>query len=134
MENWRNPCPRPRPPEVEAEIRRSPRRRHDAASGPTNCPRKTGRSLDQWAKFINNSGIDGRQERIAFLKDEHGLGTNSAWFIVDYAADKHSWDGDPEVYLEQAVQYVEDQYAGPKATLRPIFEKVLAGRGNSART
>jgi hypothetical protein len=89
-------------------------------------PGKTGRTLDEWAKFINNSGIEGRQERIAFLKDEHGLGTNSAWFIVDYAADKHSWDGDPEVYLGQAVKYVEEQYAGAKATLRPIFEKVTA--------
>ena len=78
-------------------------------------PAKTGRSLDQWARFINNSGIEGRNERIAFLKDEHGLGTNSASFIVDYAADKHSWDGDPDVYLAQAEQYVEAQYSGPKA-------------------
>jgi hypothetical protein len=89
-------------------------------------PAKTGRSLEQWAKFINTSGIEGRQERIAFLKDEHGLGPNSAWYIVDYAADKHSWDGDPDIYLAQAEKYVEEQYAGPKATLRPIFETVLA--------
>ena len=88
-------------------------------------PAKTGRTLDQWAKFINNSGIDGRQERIAFLKDEHGIGTNSAWYIVDYAADRHSWDGEPDVYLAQAEKYVEEQYAGPKATLRPIFDAVL---------
>jgi hypothetical protein len=89
-------------------------------------PGKTGRSLDQWAAFINRSGIEGRQERIAFLKDKHGLGSNSAWYIVDYAADKHSWDGDPDVYLAQAEKYVEEQYAGPKAALRPIFERVLA--------
>jgi hypothetical protein len=89
-------------------------------------PAKTGRTLDQWAKYINSSGIEGRQERIALLKGEHGLGTNSAWFIVDYAADKHSWDGDPEVYLAQADKYVEEQYAGPKAALRPIFDTVVA--------
>ena len=88
-------------------------------------PAKTGRTLDQWAKFINNTGIDGRQDRIAFLKDEHGIGTNSAWYIVDYAADSHSWDGEPDVYLAQAEKYVEEQYAGPKATLRPIFDAVL---------
>jgi hypothetical protein len=93
-------------------------------------PGKTGRSLDQWARFVNNSGIEGRKERIAFLKEEHGLGTNSAWFIVDYAADKHSWDGDPDVYLERAASYVEDQYAGPKATLRPIFEAALCAVRN----
>jgi len=89
-------------------------------------PGTTGRSLDQWAKFIDNSGIKGRHERIAFLKDEHGLGTNSAAFIVDYAADKHSWDGDPDVYLAQAAEHVEAQYAGPKAALRPIFDAVVA--------
>lgn len=93
-------------------------------------PAKTGRSLDQWARFINNSGIEGRNERIAFLKDEHGLGTNSASFIVDYAADKHSWDGDPDVYLAQAEQYVEAQYSGPKAALRAIFETVLTAARN----
>ena len=89
-------------------------------------PAKSGRTLDQWARFINNSGIDGRKERIAFLKDEHGFGTNSAMFIVDYAADRHSWDGDPGIYLVQAEQYVDAQYSGTKAGLFPIFECVVA--------
>lgn len=89
-------------------------------------PAKTGRTLDQWARFINNSGIEARQDRIAYLKDEHNLGTNTAWHIVQYAEDKATWDGDAEVYLEQAVQYVEDQYAGPKASLRPIFDRLVA--------
>jgi hypothetical protein len=89
-------------------------------------PEKTGRTLDQWARFVANSGIDARKDRVAFLKDEHGLGTNTAWHIVLYAEDMHSWDGDPEVYLEQAVRYVDGQYAGAKATLRPIFEKVVS--------
>jgi hypothetical protein len=116
-----------------AASKKKPRSRYDVHPGVAmmrkwadELPAKTGRTLDQWARFVNNSGLDGRQTRIAWLKDEHGLGTNSAWFIVDYAADKHSWDGDPDVYLQQAERYVEEQYAGPKATLRPIFEKVLA--------
>src|SRR5262245_13633538 len=88
-------------------------------------PEKTGRNLDQWAKLVNASGIEERKNRIAWLKDEHKLGTNSAWFIVDYAADKHSWDGDPKVYLKQAPKYVEDMFAGPKAALRPIFDKIV---------
>jgi hypothetical protein len=99
-------------------------------------PVLTGHTLDQWARFINNSGIDERNERIAFLKDEHGIGTISAWHIVDYAADKHSWDGDPDVYLARAEQYVEAQYSGPKASLRPIFETVLTAArklGNDVR-
>jgi Domain of unknown function (DUF5655)/Domain of unknown function (DUF4287) len=89
-------------------------------------PAKTGRTLDQWAKLINNSGIDARKDRIAYLKDEHELGTNTAWHIVLYAEDQHSWDGDPDVYLTQAEQYVDGMFAGPKATLRPIFERLMA--------
>lgn len=87
---------------------------------------KTGRSLDQWAKFIKNSSIETRKDRITFLKTEHGLGTNTAWQIVLYAEDKHTWDGDPDAYLAQAVKYVEDQYAGPKATLRSIFDSLVS--------
>src|SRR5262245_20315737 len=89
-------------------------------------PAKTGRTLDQWARFIANSGIEDRKDRIAFLKDEHNLGTNTAWHIVQYAEDKSTWDGDPEVYLEQAARHVEEQYAGPKAALRPIFDLLVA--------
>lgn len=89
-------------------------------------PARTGRTLDQWAALVNASGIDERKDRIALLKNEHNLGTNSAWYIVDYAADRHSWDGDPAVYRAQAAKYVDDMFAGPKATLRPIFEAILA--------
>ena len=98
-------------------------------------PEKTGRTLDQWARLINNSGIDARKDRIAFLKDEHELGTNTSWHLVLYAEDKHSWDGDPDVYLAQAVRCVDGQYAGPKAarcgrSSRPSWPR----RGSSART
>jgi hypothetical protein len=89
-------------------------------------PAKTGRSLDQWAALVNASGIDDRKARIAFLKEDHDLGSVAAWHILDYAADRHSWDGDPRVYLAQAVKYVDDLFAGPKATLRPIFEQLTA--------
>jgi hypothetical protein len=88
-------------------------------------PDKTGRTLDQWAALVNGLKLPDRQDRIAHLKDEHGLGTNSAWYIVQYAEDNHSWDGDPEVYLAQAAKYVEDMFAGPKAALRPIFEALV---------
>lgn len=88
-------------------------------------PAKTGRSLDQWAKLVNTSGIPERKDRVAWLKDAHELGTNTAWYIVEYANDSHSWDGDPKVYLKQAAKYVEDMFSGGKAGLRPIFDKIL---------
>jgi Domain of unknown function (DUF5655)/Domain of unknown function (DUF4287) len=88
-------------------------------------PEKTGRSLAQWAKFVAGCGIPDRKDRIAFLKDQHHLGTNTAWQIVMYAEDKATWDGDPKVYLKNADQYVTDMFAGGKAGLKPIFDALL---------
>jgi hypothetical protein len=88
-------------------------------------PEKTGRTLQQWAELVNKLESKVRKERIAYLKEKHGLGTNSAMHIVEYATDSLSWDGDPEIYLQQTVKYVDGMFGGGKAALRPIFEKVL---------
>ncbi|MDB5313287.1 MAG: hypothetical protein JWO38_7489 [Gemmataceae bacterium] len=56
------------------------------------------------------------------------VGTNTAWWIAEYATDTATWDGDPAVYLEQAVGYVDGMFGGGKAHLRPVFEKLVADR------
>lgn len=88
-------------------------------------PEKTGRTLEQWADVVRQLRTTVCKERIAFLKEKHGLGTNSAMHIVDYVADRQTWNGDPEIYLQQAGVYVDDMFAGGKAELKPIFLKVL---------
>lgn len=88
-------------------------------------PGKTGRSLDQWAALVNASDIEGRANRVAWLREVHHLGTNTAGQIVEYAADRHSWDGDPATYLKQAGRYVADMFAGPKGGLRPVFDRAV---------
>ena len=50
--------------------------------------------------------------------------TNSAWWIAERAEGK-GWEDTPEAYLKAAVQYVGEQYAGPKEKLRPIFDELL---------
>jgi predicted GTPase len=87
-------------------------------------PEKTGRSLDQWLTFIEKNGPPTEKERRDWLKNEHGMGTNSAWWLAERAEGKGE-DEDPEQYLQTAVQYVEDMFAGPKASLRPIYDKLL---------
>ena len=87
-------------------------------------PEKTGRSLDEWAELVHRSGLD-RKEQAGWLKREYGLGTMTAGQIAAYAADQQTWDGDPDIYLEQAARYVEGLFAGPKAGLRPLFEAVV---------
>jgi hypothetical protein len=88
-------------------------------------PEKTGRTLEQWAELVNKMESKVRKERIAYLKTEYGLGTNSAMHIVEYANDSQTWDGDPKIYLRQAVKYVDGMFAGGKAGLRPIYDRVL---------
>jgi hypothetical protein len=86
---------------------------------------KTGRSLDEWLKFIKKAGPKTEQERREWLKKEHGLGTNSAWWLAERAEGKGGEDGDPEAYLRAAEGYVEKMFAGPKASLRPIYDALL---------
>ena len=90
-----------------------------------DLPAKTGRSLDQWIKLIKKSGPKTEAERREWLKNEHGLGTNSAWWLAERAEGKAQWDGDPEAYLRNAEEYVEKMFEGPKANLRPIYDALL---------
>ena len=88
-------------------------------------PEKTGRSLEEWIELVQKSGRPTEKERREWLKTEHKMGTNSAWWIAERAEGKGVEDGDPEAYLKAAEKYVEAQYAGPKSHLRPIFDRIL---------
>ena len=46
-------------------------------------PQKTGRSLDEWMRLVEAQGLPTAKERTAWLKAEHGLGTNSAGWIAE---------------------------------------------------
>ena len=87
---------------------------------------KTGRSLEEWLALVKKEGPKDEKSRRDWLKSKHKLGTNSAWWIAERAEGKGLEDNDPEAYLQAAVQYVEDQYAGPKEKLRPIYDELLA--------
>ena len=88
-------------------------------------PQKTGRSLDEWLRFIAEQGPPTEKERRDWLKAEHGLGTNSAGWLAERSVGKGGEDDDPEAYLRHAVDYVEAMFAGGKAPLRPIYDELL---------
>ena len=90
-----------------------------------DLPARTGRSLDEWLKFIKKSGPKTEQERREWLKTENGLGTNYAGWLAERAEGKGGEDGDPEAYLRAAEGYVEKMFAGPKESLRPIYDALL---------
>src|SRR5437868_2723797 len=87
----------------------------------------TGRTLDEWIKFIKKNGPKDEKSCRDWLKRESNLGTNSAWWLAEraFGDDLVFRDDDPAEYLKMAGVYVEEQYAGAKASLRPIYEKLL---------
>jgi hypothetical protein len=85
---------------------------------------KTGRSMEEWLALVRKEGPKDEKSRREWLKSKHKLGTNKASWIAERAEGK-GWEDTPEAYLKAAVQYVEEQYAGPKEKLRPIFEELL---------
>jgi hypothetical protein len=86
---------------------------------------KTGRSIDEWAELVRAEGPPTTKERRGWLKDNHGLGTNDAWRVVDHAEGRGQEDTDPDAYLRAAEDWVEAMFAGPRAALRPVYDRLL---------
>ncbi|MFN0134453.1 MAG: DUF5655 domain-containing protein [Phycisphaerales bacterium] len=86
---------------------------------------KTGRSLDEWLRFIAKEGPKSEPDRRDWLKREHGLGTNYAWWLAERSFGKGEEHDDPEKYLAKASHYVETMYADKKAGLRPIHDRLV---------
>ncbi len=88
-------------------------------------PEKTGRSLEEWIRFVQEEGPATEPERRDWLKAEHKLGTNSAGWIAERSVGKGEEAGDSEAYLAAALGYVDAMLAGPRAALRPVYEALL---------
>jgi hypothetical protein len=86
---------------------------------------KTGRSLPQWMAFIKKEGPAGEEGRAAWLKKEHGLGTNYAGWLAARSVGKSKEDEDPEAYLRNCPGMIDAMYAGKKAALRPLHYKLV---------
>ncbi|MGB9456988.1 MAG: DUF5655 domain-containing protein [Bryobacteraceae bacterium] len=86
---------------------------------------KTGRSLSAWLALVKASGPPGEKERIAWLKQEHRLGTNSAIWIAQRASGKDADMDSPESYLKAAERYVKAMFRGPYSPLRLIYDELL---------
>lgn len=84
-----------------------------------NLKAKTGKSLEEWINLLGESGPATEKERTNWLKARHGLGTNvSAWIAERAAGRDPVAEYDPEAL-------VGTMYSGPKAALRPIYERLL---------
>ena len=92
-----------------------------------NFKSKTGRTLEEWVALAQREGPTERKACQAWLKAQ-GLGTQQAAFVAQRAIAEpgHAFDDTPEGYLAAAPGYVEAQYAGKKAALRPLFDRIVS--------
>ena len=81
---------------------------------------RTGRAVEEWVALVQASGIDALDQNAVrkWLKAEHGIPQNSQWAIADAAAHAAGWSR-PSVE-----EYIDSQYVGKKAGLRPIFDRL----------
>jgi len=89
-----------------------------AASMIANLPAKTGRSLDQWVALVGKTGLAKHGEIVTHLKDDHGVGHGYANLIAQAARGNLAAGGGQD-------DLVAAQYAGGKATLRPIYDALV---------
>lgn len=96
----------------------SPERMMNAVS--KSMRERTGRSVEQWVSLVQRSAIDPLDQNAVrrWLKHEHDVPQNSRWAIADAAARAAGWVR-PEVE-----EYIDGQYTGAKAELRPIFDRL----------
>jgi hypothetical protein len=90
-----------------------------------DLPAKTGRSIEEWVALVNAEGPATEKERREWLKEEHHLGTNSAWWIAERSFGRGEEEFSPEAYLKAADAYVEAMFAGAKSGLRPVYDRLL---------
>lgn len=83
-----------------------------------NIAGKTGKPVAAWVKVVKASGHDKHGQIVKFLKSEHGFTHGYANLVahraLHSAADEHDDD-----------DLVAAQYAGPKAGLKPIHDKLM---------
>jgi hypothetical protein len=86
---------------------------------------RTGRSLDEWVALVKASEIDPLDQNAVrgWLRSEHGVQQNSQWAIADAAARAAGW------VRPSVGEYIDSQYQGAKAALRPIYDAIAAAVG-----
>jgi len=80
---------------------------------------KTGKPIDEWIRIARATGLEKHSELVARLKADHGIGHGYANTIALKArgSDAGSMSEDD---LEAQM------FAGPKAAIRPVYDKVMA--------
>lgn len=83
-----------------------------------NILEKTGKPVSEWVKAVKQSGLQKHGEIVKFLKADHGF-THGYANLVAHEALRSSAEHHDDADL------VAQQYAGPKANLKPIYDWII---------
>lgn len=83
-----------------------------------NLENQSGRSMADWVALVRGWGLNKHKAIVDRLKAEQGIGHGYANLVAHMAA-----AGDTPVADDDLVAA---QYAGPKAALRPLYDRLLA--------
>ena len=83
-----------------------------------NLPEKTGKPLDEWLEILGRAKLEKHGEMLKLLNGDHGVTHGFANLIAHEYRSRQAGAGD------NAQDPLADQYKGPKAALRPIYEAV----------
>ena len=79
-----------------------------------NMPEKTGKSLEEWKKILEDKSFDKHSEAVKYLKSEHGVTHGFANTIVTLSKEDNKTEED----------LVESQYKG-KENLIPVYNRLI---------
>ena len=89
-----------------------------------NIEKRTGQSLDQLRALVQASGLSKHGEMVAMLKRTLGMGHGDANTLVHFVRQGGA-PGSSAAQDRPMDEVLDELYAGPKATLRPIHERLL---------
>jgi predicted transport protein len=85
-----------------------------------NLKEKTGKTLDEWLKFMKTKSFSKHGEMVSFLKKEQGVTHGYANLIA------HKTLKSDALSLGSETDLVADQYSGAKSSLRSIYDKIIS--------
>jgi len=84
-----------------------------------NLEANTGRSFNEWKATARSSGHDKHKALVDWLKAEHGLGHGYANLVAHKTFESDAGSSADD-------ELMEAMFAGPKAAMRPVYDKVAA--------
>ncbi len=79
-----------------------------------NIPDKTGKTLEDWKRFIGQSGHEKHGAIVKFLKSEHGVTHGFANLIATKSRD-----------TGEVLDLITLQYSGAKSGLKPLHDEIV---------